>query len=91
VEVAARLGERGWNRRWLMGWRDICRATDERTVIAAAMPVVGIGNSLPLFFIADCVPVARHACFVASLGSLACDFFARHKVGGTHLNFFVVR
>ncbi len=90
-EVAARLGERGWNRRWLMGWRDITNATNERTVIAAAMPVAGIGNSLPLFFIEDDVRVALQACFVASLGSLVCDFFARHKVGGTHLNFFVVR
>ena len=24
---------------WLMGWRDICRATDERTVIASVLPL----------------------------------------------------
>jgi hypothetical protein len=29
------------------------------------------------------------ALLVGSLSSLACDVFARHKVGGTHLNFFV--
>jgi hypothetical protein len=34
---------------WLMGWRDICRATDERTVIASLMPLVGVGHTMPLF------------------------------------------
>jgi len=46
AEVAARLAERGWTRRWLMGWRNVTNATNERTVIAAVMPVRGIGNSL---------------------------------------------
>ncbi|UDL96810.1 hypothetical protein LGH83_06290 [Lichenihabitans sp. PAMC28606] len=24
--------------RWLMGWRDICRSSDERTLIASVIP-----------------------------------------------------
>ena len=36
--------------RWLMGWRDICRATDERTVIASVIPRVGVGHTMPLFY-----------------------------------------
>ena len=28
--------------KWLMGWRDICRSTDERTVIASLMPRNGV-------------------------------------------------
>ena len=35
--------------RWLIGWRDICRSTDERTVIASVFPKVGIGHK-----VADC-------------------------------------
>jgi hypothetical protein len=31
-----------------MGWRDICRATDERTVIASVVPLAGVGQPLPL-------------------------------------------
>jgi hypothetical protein len=74
---------------WLMGWRDITNATNERTVIAAAFPEVGVGNNLPLmFFPADTDP-GKLAALVGCLSSLACDFFARHKVGGTHLNFFI--
>ena len=34
--------------RWLMGWRDICQSTDERTVIGAAFSKVGVGNNLPV-------------------------------------------
>ncbi|MFX5968763.1 hypothetical protein ABTE68_20370, partial [Acinetobacter baumannii] len=30
--------------RWLMGWRDITNATNERTVIASVIPTVGVGH-----------------------------------------------
>jgi hypothetical protein len=87
-EVDARLSDKGWNRGWLMGWRDICRATDERTVIATAFPRTGVGNNLPLMLFASDSHRAKLGALVGCLSSLACDFFARHKVGGTHLNFF---
>jgi hypothetical protein len=41
-EVATRLAARGWSRDWLMGWRDIARSTDERTVIATVFPRKGL-------------------------------------------------
>ncbi len=34
--------------KWLLGWRDICRNTDERTVIASVLPPVGVGHKFPL-------------------------------------------
>jgi hypothetical protein len=34
AEVDARLAQRGWTRDWMIGWRDITNATNERTVIA---------------------------------------------------------
>ena len=43
TEVNERLIAKGWSRGWLMGWRDIARATDERTVIATVFPRVGVG------------------------------------------------
>ncbi|AQV92288.1 hypothetical protein BJN34_00075 [Cupriavidus necator] len=36
--------------RWMMGWRDICRSTDERTVIASVIPRVGTGDTVLLMF-----------------------------------------
>ncbi|HFD14720.1 MAG TPA: SAM-dependent DNA methyltransferase [Rhodospirillales bacterium] len=85
TEVEARLAAKGWNRGWLMGWRDICRATDERTVIAAAIPRVGTGDTLLLKF--PSMEPERSAALVACLNSLPCDYVARQKVGGTHLKY----
>jgi hypothetical protein len=33
--VGKRLAELHWSHDWLLGWRDVCRATDERTAIPA--------------------------------------------------------
>jgi len=48
AEVHSRLARRGWNKDWLLGWRDICRSSDERTVIAAIIPRSAVGNKFPL-------------------------------------------
>ncbi|MBL8377532.1 MAG: N-6 DNA methylase [Burkholderiales bacterium] len=71
--------------KWLMGWRDICRSTDERTVIAAVVPRVGVGHTLPLLTTAQ--SVARTAALLANWTSLSFDYVARTKVGGTHLTY----
>ena len=34
--------------------------------------------------------IRRELCLLANLNSLAYDFVARQKVGGLHLNFFIV-
>ena len=76
---------------WLMGWRDICRATDERTVIASVVPLAGVGNKIPLFLLGDWVNAPQAAAFLANLSSLALDFAARQKIGGTTLNYFYIK
>ncbi|MDD3018126.1 MAG: N-6 DNA methylase [Comamonas sp.] len=77
--------------RWLMGWRDICRSTDERTVIAAVVPRVGVGNKIPLFFPAPNISPAQAAALLGNLSSLSLDFVARQKIGGTTLNYFYMK
>ena len=77
--------------RWLMGWRDITNATNERTVIASIMPRVGVGNNLPLMLMDWRHPGIHGAMLAANLCSMMLDFVARHKVGGTHLNYFVYK
>lgn len=85
AEVEQRLADKNWQHRWLMGWRDICRATDERTVIASVLPRVAVGHTLPLFITTKNVRLA--ACLLGSLCSLVLDYCARVKVGGTHLTY----
>ena len=72
--------------RWLMGWRDITNATNERTVIASVFPRVGVGHTIPMAF-----TPSKHdqiAALVAQLTSLTLDYAARQKLAGTHLTYF---
>lgn len=89
AEVDARLKGR-WDRGWLMGWRDICRNTDVRTVIASVVPRVGTGDTLLLAFPRGAL-VALVPLLAACLDSMACDYAARQKIGGTHLKYHVFR
>ncbi|MBU6356887.1 MAG: restriction endonuclease, partial [Rhodospirillales bacterium] len=71
--------------RWLMGWRDICRSTDERTVIASVFPKVGVGHTMPIFYLNGGAELA--AAHLAMWLSLTFDFIARLSIGGTHLTY----
>ena len=67
--------------RWLMGWRDICRSTDERTVIAALFPNVAAGDKLLIMHHPQ--PTDSAMPIVANLVSGVLDYIARQKIGGT--------
>jgi hypothetical protein len=74
-----------WGRDWLLGFRDITNATNERTMVAAAFPRSAVGNNLPLL-----LPTAEPAwCLATTYATFAFDFPARLSVGGTHMNFFI--
>ncbi|MEE1772875.1 N-6 DNA methylase [Streptomyces sp. JV185] len=82
--VRSRLAAKGWDREWVFGWRDICRASDERTLIAAAAPAHGFGHPYPLAFPAS----PDHAPLLSAVwSSMACDYSVRQKIGGTHLTY----
>lgn len=84
AEVKARLEGR-WDKSWLLGFRDIARSTDERTMISALLPMVGVGNKVPLML------ALRASDLVGTVtSSIAFDFVTRQKAGGTTLNFFIV-
>jgi hypothetical protein len=79
-----------WTHDWLLGWRDICRSTDERTVIADVIPRVGVGHKFLLMHSdAECAHGAPG--ILACLTSYVLDFAARQKIGGTSMGFFVYR
>jgi len=90
-EVEKRLATKGWERQWLIGWRDITNATNERTVISEVIPRAGVGNNMPLIFPDPEIKPSLVACMLGNLTSLVFDFVARQKVGGTHLNFFIIK
>ncbi|MFF5375792.1 Eco57I restriction-modification methylase domain-containing protein [[Kitasatospora] papulosa] len=85
--VSSRLSNKGWTREWLLGWRDICRASDERTMINSAFPRAGSPDGTLLMLPHSGPPAALVAC----LSSVVLDFATRQKVGGTHLKFFTAQ
>jgi hypothetical protein len=84
-EVISRLADKGWSRGWLMGWRNIARATDERSLIASVFPKVAAGHSLPLCLPQVAGPSA--ACLLGNMCSLIADYCERQKLGGINLTF----
>ena len=80
-------------REWVIGFRDIARSTDARTMIAAIVPGTFAGNKLPLL-LPDVGAEAEYArvapCVLACMNALVFDFVVRQKVQSTSLNWFVV-
>ncbi len=67
---------------WLLGFRDISRATDERTAIAAIIPDVGCDTHCRNIYFDNRQPILV-ALLLGNLNSFCFDFFARQKVIGT--------
>lgn len=88
-EVDERLAGR-WDRGWLLGWRDICRSTDQRTLIAALVPRSGCGDTFLLMLPGDEL-IKRVSTLYANLCAFVLDYAARQKVGGTHLKYHVIK
>ena len=77
--------------RWLMVWRDITNSVDKRTVVGCIVPKYGVGNELSIWFPNPTINPCKIACLVSMLSSIVFDFFARCKVGGTHLSNFIAK
>ena len=73
--------------KYLLGWRDICRSTDERTVIAGIIPLAAVGHKMPLIHFQNNCKIELICSFYANLNSLILDYVARQKVGGTSLTY----
>jgi len=84
-EVKERLDGR-WDRDWLLGWRDITFAGNERTVICSLVPRAAVGNVLSLAF-----PARDGDLLSATLSTFAVDYVARQKIVGTHMNYFSLK
>lgn len=73
-----------------LAYKDITSPTNQRTMIAAFLPECAVVNTAPLVLLTDGLSIRKQCCLLANLNALALDFVARQKVGGLHLNFFIV-
>jgi len=78
-----------WNGTVFLGFKDITSPTNQRTMIAAFIPISGVTNHFPLL-LSD-LPERKQLCLLANLNSLALDYIIRQKIGGVTLNFFIVK
>lgn len=72
-----------WDKNWLLGWRDICRATDARTVVTTMLPRGPLPHKVLL-----AMPSRGRAEHQAVWASFAFDYVARQKMGGTSMSYF---
>ena len=87
-QVAARLDDL-WDGGWMLGWRDITRASDARTVIACILSTSAVNDK---FLVMMPSPRAQLvAGLYANLSSMPFDYCARQKVGGVSLKYFTMR
>ncbi len=83
-EVHSRLAGK-WDKPWLLGFRNVCRSTDERTMVSGIFPLSAVGNSMPIALTTgNPIPLA------AAFQSFCFDYIVRQCAGGSNLNFFIV-
>ena len=73
---------------WLVGFRGIGRATDERTVISSVIPFSAVSGKFPLVVGAQ---APQSTLLSAILNSFVLDWCARQKVGGTDIALFYAK
>lgn len=79
-----------WAHKWLIGFRDITNATNERTFILAPIPdACGVGNSATLLFVEG--GTMPGALLLGMMSSLIFDYTTRQKIGGSHASISFVK
>ncbi len=74
---------------WLLGWRNIARNSDYRTLLASLLPRSPTAHSL-LLAVTPESPV-HQCCLYGMLCAFVLDYAARQKVGGSNVTYNYVR
>lgn len=78
-----------WQHSYYIAFRDVTNSSTSRTCVATVMPSGhAAGDNAPLVFTSR--SVIPSMCFAAMLSSIVYDYVARQKVGGSHMNLFIV-
>jgi hypothetical protein len=78
---------------WSLGFREIARATDARTAIAAIIPTTAAGNKVPLLLPINLSAqeyAATASLLLANFNTFAFDFVLRQKQQSTSLNLYIL-
>jgi hypothetical protein len=86
TEVEDKLARRRWDKGWLLGWRDVCRSSDVRTVISSLLPRTAVGDKFLLAFAGP-----NGWALQANLDSFVLDYVARQKFAGVSFKYFLMK
>ena len=79
---------------WFVAFKDVTATTNVRTMIAAIVPRLPFGNTLPILIPETDEKINDYRgniwLLAACFNSVMFDFVARQKVQGQHLNWFIV-
>ncbi len=85
--VEAKLADR-WDRGWLMGWRKISSAGNERTFVPFVFPQTAAGDTCLL----SLPQAAGHGPMLGAIWtSLVFDYTVRQKFAGSNMQYFIVK
>jgi hypothetical protein len=75
---------------WAIGFRDIARSTDMRTIIGSIVPKYGFGNKLPLLIPENDATYSTFApLLLSNMNAFVFDFISRQKIHSTSVNFYL--
>ena len=79
-----------WKHKWLIEFRDVTNATNERTFVCSPIPnACGVGHSTTLLYAErGTMPVAS---LCAMMSSLVFDYTTKQKIGGSHASISFVK
>ncbi|MDZ7721633.1 MAG: N-6 DNA methylase [candidate division KSB1 bacterium] len=79
-----------WKLNWIIGFRDITNTTNERTMISSVIPFSGVSNKFPLMIMNN-QSIKVYILLIFNLSSFVFDYIVRQKMGGTSLNYYLVK
>lgn len=72
-----------WKHKWLIGFRDVTNATNERTFVVSLIPdAAGVGNNATLLY--EERGVMPGALLLGMLSCIPFDYATKQKIGGSH-------
>jgi hypothetical protein len=74
-------------RGYAIAFNDVCNTNNARSLIAAIVPEIAAGNTLPLL---DGMDAQENALLLGNLNSIPCDYYARNKIQSRHLNKYIL-
>jgi hypothetical protein len=86
-EIESAIGDR-WGRGWLIGWRDIARASDAHTFVPSVLPRAAVGAKFPLAFPSN---PSDGPLLQAIWSSYVFDYLSRQKLSGTSIAMFILK